>query len=133
MCGGGWRNSPPHFFNLEPTRKVLYWRLQTPQASKALITLRTYRTGTIVVAKSLPESHFKFSEDFGYAFSVLCANYDLRAESTACFEEFLDTDCLGLHNKKYMEFRVTGYMLHREILREQEFYDLINRLKAREK
>lgn len=111
-------------------RQIFHWRLNTPEASKALICLRNFSCGNVVVtASSLPDSHFKFSQDFSHAFSVLCGDFDLHPQNTACFEWFMEEGCLGLLSKKYIQFRLTEGIVSREILSESEFYHLINRLK----
>lgn len=111
-------------------RQVFHWRLNTRKASKALICLRHFSSGNVVITvSSLPDSYFKFSQDFAYAFSVICGNFDLQPQKTACFEWFLEPGDLGLFSKKYIQFRLTGDFVSRETLTEQEFCHFINQLK----
>ncbi|MEQ9486165.1 hypothetical protein [Coleofasciculus sp. F4-SAH-05] len=124
---GAGQSTPPLFTG--PIRQIFYWRMNTPKASRALITLRHFNCGTIVSVRSLPTSHHTFSEDFKYAFAQLCGDYDLQPTSTACYEEFFDKDKLNLYHKKYIELRLTDGLVSREILMERDFYHLINRLK----
>lgn len=117
----------------EPHQQIFYWRLKTPEASKALISLRYFPSGDIVSVCSLPDSHFSFSNDFKYAFSVLCGNFALKPCRTACFEWFMSSAELNFLEKKYIQFRLTGEIVSREILSEADFCHLINRLKGRSK
>jgi len=107
-------------------RRVFYWRLETPKASKALLDLRYFGKKTVVVAFSQP-GHFTFSEDFLYAFNLLCGNFDLHPNKTACFERFLEKR-IHCHRQKYIQFRLVGDIVSREFLSGEDFDRLITRL-----
>lgn len=119
---------------LEPIQQLFYWRLGTTKSSKALLIIRTYKSRSVVSVTSLPDSFFTFSDDFKYAFSKICGDYDLSPLSTACFEKFLCMNSLGLYECKYIEFRLTGGLcqgfVHREIISERDFYFLLNQLNS---
>ena len=127
--GGRGKPEPvPPFTEL--IRQTFYWRLNTRKASRALITLRFFESGTVVSVRSISESYYTFSGDFNYAFSVLCANFHLHPTETACYEEYFVKDWrLGFYCQKYIEFRLMDELIHREIISAKEFYLMVNQLR----
>lgn len=110
----------------KPLRRVFHWRLETPKASKALVILRYFPEGDVVEVISEP-GHFTFSEDFQYAFQVLCGDYALNPKKTACFERFLEKR-LHCYRQQYIQFRITEGLVSREIVSDFQFNDLLNQL-----
>lgn len=110
----------------EPLRSVFHWRLETPKASKALLILRYFPPGNVVTTISQP-GHFTFSEDFQYAFSVVCGYFDLNPQRTACFERFTEKR-IHCHRQRYIQFRMTQGSVSREIISGFEFDQLLNQL-----
>jgi len=131
--GGRGKSEPIPPFSENLIRRAFYWRLNTEKASQALITLRFFECGTVVSARSVSSSHYTFSSDFIRSFSLLCEEYELNPETTACYEEYFVKDLrLGFYTRKYIEFRLLGGLegfVYREVISEKDFFLLINRMR----
>lgn len=99
------------------------WRSGTPEESRAYLIFRYFNQGCVLVVHSLPSKH-TFSMDFAYAFEKLCADYDLRGDQVACFEQTPDF----LPMKKFVQFKLTCGRVHRGILSSEEFCQFLNQL-----